>query len=347
MSFENCNNKVIKMCEKDLIGKIRNLTFTTNVDAKAGVPKDAFKIGDQVIAVYENSIYELIFAETIDPKRNISDLPPMFPKLIFEKGANSNIVSKVLLTAKTVFQQCYFQDHINCDKILRLTFEILNEILILYDEVDKYDLKRTKEIENCIARKKQEGTFHLPAIVNLETICKTIYQKADHIEQILMEIIRFFYPNGLSKQSHFPQFYEVIVSKHDETSEFAKFVQESLWFMKVIRCLRNGLDHRLDFVKVENFMFEDCGKIACPTVSLNHKDTKLDRIALVEFFKVTKVNLLNIIEITFANLASYNVRKDSMPWGIKLIPKKDRKNKFVRYSFWLPLGEEGIYLQNS
>jgi len=336
-----------KISEKELIGKIRNSAFTTNVDDKAGAPKDTFKIGERVIAVYENSIYELVFADSIDPERNISDLPPMFPKLIFEKGANSEIVSKVLLTAKTIFQQHYFEDYINCDKILKLTLEILNELFILYDEIDKYNLKRKKEIEVCIEREKQEGTFHFPSIAKLESICKTIYQKADHIEQILMDIIRCFYPNDLSKQSHFPQFYRTIVSKHSKTSVFAKFIHKSLWFMNVIRYLRNGLDHRLDYVKVENFAVEDCGNFACPTISLNHRRAKLDRIALVEFFKVTKVNLVDIVEITFANLASCNVRKDKMPWGLKFIPEKNRKNKFVRYSFWLPLGEEGIYLQNS
>jgi len=336
-----------KISEKELIGKIRNSAFTTNVDNKAGAPKDTFKIGERVIVAYENSIYELMFADSIDPERNISDLPPMFPKLIFEKGANSNIVSKVLLTAKTIFQQQYFQDHISCKKILKLSLEMLNELDVLNNEIDEYNVKREEIIKICIQR-NNNSSFHLPAIVSLETTCKTIFQKADHIEQILMDIIICFYPNqGLTKQSHFPKFCQFITNKYGEESDFSKFVNGAVLFMKIIRCIRNGIDHRLNTVEIVNFKFEECGRIACPTIKLNHKDTELERIALVKFFEDIKVVFINIIEGVFSNLAAYNVRKDKMPWVLKLIPEKDRRNKFVRYSFWLPFGEEGMYLQNS
>jgi hypothetical protein len=223
---------------------------------------------------------------------------------------------------------------------------MLSEIALLENEITEYLTEEEKASNDYETRRSAKGSFQLPSIVNLESRCKTIFQKADHIEQILMDIITHFYPeHGLTKQSHFPKFHEVLKQIYREEDGFAEFVSTTVYFMRVIRELRNALDHRLPSVRVRGFELQKDGNILSPTIELNDKDVKLERADLGEFLKITNKNLIEITETTFAFLAGRNVNSKGMPYQLREIPKDQRRYKFVRYSFWMPLGDEGFYHQ--
>lgn len=164
---------------------------------------------DRLIVVMEKAIYELMRADDIDPERTNIALPNTIQKLLINKGTESELVSETFLTADSLFKQEHFDSSIITDRALELSFDILKELTILEKEINEYFVEEKNVIEEFQNRKKGQTTFVIPSIINLETRCKTIFQKADHVEQILMEIITVFYPKcGLSKQSHFPKFYE-------------------------------------------------------------------------------------------------------------------------------------------
>ena len=161
-----------------------------------------------------------------------------------------------------------------------------------------------------------------------------------------MEIITLFYPNqGLTKQSHFPNFYKILESKYGEKDTFVEFIAKTIYYMEVIRELRNGFDHRLEHTSVLDFQLQTDGNIIAPTIELKHKKIKLQRTSLNEFFGIITKNTLDIIELTFAYLASKNKRNNGIPNDVKKIPEEKRWNKYISYSFWSPLGEEGYYSQ--
>src|SRR5262249_55523027 len=154
-------------------------------------------------------------------------------------------------------------------------------------EIIEYQKEEDRVSSEYEKRRSEKASYQLPSIVNLETRCKTIFQKADHIEQILMEIITHFYPNqGLTKQSHFPKFQDVLKTIYGETDGFAEFIGKTLYFMRVVRELRNGFDHRLVIAKVTDFELQKDGNVLSPTIELNHKEVKLERTSLGEFLKV-------------------------------------------------------------
>ena len=161
-----------------------------------------------------------------------------------------------------------------------------------------------------------------------------------------MDIIAKFYPNlGLTKQSHFPTFYEKLEEKYGENDPFVEFIDKTLYFMQVIRELRNGFDHRLEHIKVFDFDLQTDGNIIAPTIELSHKKIKLERSSLSDFLEITIKNTIDIIELTFVYLAGKNVRKGRLPYQVKQIPDDKRRNKFMKYSFWTPIGDEGFYNQ--
>lgn len=335
------------MKEKRPIDRIRNSGGYADIGTlEDGAIIEMKNIGGRLIIIKERSIYEMEFADKIDPERKNINLPPTIHKLIIDKGTESEVVARTLLTAKTIFKPEYLIDSIDCDAVLSLVIDMLSEIFILEKEINEYSELETKETDAYNQRKAEKTSFQLPSIVNLESRCKTIFQKADHIEQILMDIITRFYPNHkLTNQSHFPKFHEVVKSIYEEEDSFPKFIENTLYFMKVIRGLRNGFDHRLNTVKVTNFELQENGGVLSPTIELKNKDVELERTSLKDFLDITHDNLVEIIEVTFAFLAGRNVKTTGMTYHMREIPEDKRRHPFVRYCFWMPIGKEGYYCQ--
>lgn len=335
------------MDEKRSIDRIRESGGYTDIGSDLdGAIIEMKSIGDRLIIIKEKSIYETIYADTIDPERTNINLPPFINKLIIDKGTESETVSRTLLTALRLFKPEYISSSVDCDKVLGLTIDMLSEISILQDEINTYQQNEDKVSSEYENRRGQKGSYEIPSVVNIESRCKTIFQKADHIEQILMDIITRFYPDqGLIKQSHFPKFHEIIKEKFGADDPFSKFIDGTLYFMVVVREIRNGLDHRLNNTKVTDFQLQIGGNIISPTIELKHREIKLRRTSLSDFLNIINTNILDIIETTFAYLAEKNVKKSGMLYQVRLIPDDKRHNKFIKYCFWMPVGEDGYYIQ--
>lgn len=215
-----------------------------------------------------------------------------------------------------------------------MSIDFLSEISILEKEITDYQFAEKNASDEYEERRNQKVSYKLPSVVSLESKCKTIFQKADHIEQTLMDIIVNFYPNlGLTKQFHFPNFHEKLKEKYRESDPFVEFIGKTIYFMQVIRELRNGFDHRLEHTMVFDFELQTDGNIIAPTIQLNSKKVKLERTSLSDFLGITTKNMLDIVELIFANLAGKNVRIGGMPYQVRKIPEDKRRHKFVKYSF--------------
>lgn len=299
-----------------------------------------------MLVIKERAIYELTMADKVDPGRTNISLPNMIQKLVINKGSESEIVGKTFLTAKALFRSGFYDPSIDITLLLSLSLDLLMELAVLEREINQYLVKEKKESEEYDQRKKDHLPYKLPSVLELDSHCKTIFQKADHIEQILMEIILVFYPNeGLTKQSHFPLFHQLLITKYGDEDHLTKLIGEILYFMKVVRAIRNALDHRLDTVKVKNFELQPDSSIISPTIELNHKEEKMDRISLSTFLPIVMENFLKIAEETIAHLAVKNVRRNLLITKLAEIPENERINKFVKYGFWAELGEMGFFYQ--
>lgn len=302
------------------------------------------KIGERLLIIKERSIYEFMFADAVDPQRTNIDLPSNIHKLIINQGTESEIVGRCLLTAKTLFKQEFFENTISCIKLMELALELLEEFAVLESEINNFLTEENNASESY--KNKTGGSYSIPTLQNLETKCKTIFQKADHIEQILMEMITVFYPNdGLTKQSHFPKFLEVIKQKYGDQDPFVKFISQTLDFMKVIRSLRNALDHRLNTVSVKNYELQPDSTILSPTIELKHKEESLEQVSLSAYLPSVIANLLFVVELTMAYLAEKNSKKGPLNHSVREIPEKERRNKFMKHAFWSAIGQGGYYHQ--
>lgn len=205
---------------------------------------------------------------------------------------------------------------------------------VLESEINDYMSKEKNESDEYENRRNKPVSYALPSIMDVEIRCKRIFQSAYHLEQIMMEIITIFYPNDkLSKQSHFPKFNGILKEKYGDNDPFVLFVESILDFMNIILELRNCLEHRLDFVKVRNFEIQLDSSILSPTIELEFKTIKLERVSLSTFLPVVFQNIITIFEALIAHISAKNVKCDFMAYSVREIPEDKRRIKYVRYAF--------------
>jgi hypothetical protein len=330
------------------IDQKRNSGGTSEIGTKEdGAITGSMKIGNRLFFIKEKSIYEFIFADAIDPDRTNFDLPNNIQKIVATQGSDSEIVGRTILTAKRLFQPEFFSDKFNTALALELTLELLQEIIVLDDEIKSYLEKETKSKDEYEERKINNLSLKIPSVSDVYTRCKTIFQKADHVNQILMEVILVFYPDSnLHKQSQFVSLHCYFKEKYGINDTFTKFIENILGFVDIIRGLRNCLDHRLKEVSVKDFELQTNSDIISPTIEMDYRKTKLHRESLSSFFPAIKENLLILVENIIAYLADKNVLKNRIFNGqVRIVPEEKRLDKYIKFSFWLPLGEEGFYDQ--
>src|SRR5579862_7806392 len=116
-------------------------------------------IRGRMIIVKTKSIYEMAMADDIDPQRTNINLPPTVQKLIVDQGSDSEMVAKTFLTAKTLFKPEFFESTLDTERILKLSLEILEELVILEREIDKY-LDQEKKLIDGYESKKDKATSY-------------------------------------------------------------------------------------------------------------------------------------------------------------------------------------------
>lgn len=337
--------------DKDEIEKRRRAGGWADIGTEAdGAIMETFEINGKLLIIKERSIYEFGFADQYDPQRLNQHLPNNIQKLVASQGTESEIVCRTFLTAQRLFKSDRLIEGIEIERALNITLEALQDFIALESGINDYIQEETAVSDAYNQRRQTKGSYALPSVPDVTTRCKTIFQKADHITQALMEVVTKFYPSwNLNKQSHYTTFHTLLVSNYGEQDEFAQYIEKALPFIKALRAIRNSLDHRLPYVTVKDFELQPDGSILAPTIELqSYQDSELERTSLSEFLKLCLHNLVAFYEFTITNLCGKNLRpKAGFPNTLKFIPEDRRHNKHIRYSYWLPLGEGGYFDQGS
>ena len=311
-----------------------------------GAIMEMIPLEGRMLIIKERSVYEMRLADDIDPKREKPNIPPTSQRLIVSLGTESEIFSRTFLTAKRLFKPEYFPATIDTTQLLLLTLEVVQELAALDKEVNDYLNVEKKASDDYEDRKSKKLDHAVPSIPDLKTRCKTIFQKADQAYQAQLSIIRIFYPD-FSNKFNYTKFFEFIKNKYGEQDNFTKFLQEILPFILLARNIHNCLDHwERTETDLKDFELQLDLSIISPTIEINYLESKLDRVALVQFLPFVIENLVVIYENMIAFMSIKNLKSDRfMQSQIRFIPKDKRINKHIKFAYWLPLGSEGFYQQ--
>lgn len=331
--------------EKMDIDKLRNRGGVADIGASDdGAIVEMIKINERLIAVKEKSIYDFVLADTLDPERNKPNLPPSVQTKLLDKGANDLLVARTFLTAKAVFQSSYFPPSIDVGKVLLDMLDLVRELAAMDTEIEAYKLEYDKACEAYEAKKGTPG-FMLPAITDMLTRCKTIFQKADHACQYLMNVIRLFY-SEITVKKYYTDFEQYIERKYGSNDPFSKFLKQVVPFIIKVRCARNCFDHRKAELRLTGFDLQNDGSVLPPTIEMDDAGSIIPRQDLYMYITTMRETLLNIIENILPYLASKHIQPmGSIPHSIRQVPEEKRRFKMVKFGIWMPLGEGGYYSQ--
>lgn len=303
-------------------------------DDTDGAIRRMLNVGKRTFIIKDRSIYELITADTLDPMRTNINVPNMAHKLVLVHGIESPIVSQIFLTATMFFRKGSFPEN-QLERIWELIIELSKEAINLKNNIDGY-YQREEDANKQYEMARQNGKAPaIPTIPDLETSLKTIFQKGEHMYQVMIELSSTILTElNLNKQAHFDTFSSAITEKLGKQHGFSQFLSKNLEFLKILKEMRNGLDHRLPKVTVKDYQYNTDTTISLPSIRLNAKVAKLDETPISEYLTAMET-IFSFAEVLICHLASVSVR--SMMGGqIKEIPVEKRIYQHVRYCFYIP-----------
>lgn len=344
---------------KDPIGAQREGggKFTAGVDGD-GALKEFIQIHEgSMLFVMEMAIYKMQMADRIDPKRENANIPPVVQQQVLSIGAKSELVGRILLTANQLFNKEFLSDHI-CKEAKALSFEALMNVVAMQEIAIEFELAERNAVEAYNMRHEMNAEFILPSVSGVEIFSKEFFQKADHVEQIICDLIKLFYPEvvkkkgnkkgGDNKDTIFELLREHLLLEYAADDSFVKFIDKALLFLKMIRNVRNCLEHRHAKGKelgvvLNNFTLLPEGKIYAPTIEINFRSTKQPQIFLSTFLFDAVNSMVNVFEEMMVHLCSKSARSSwdrALFVGVEFIPEDARRNKHVKYGYSIHLTEE-------
>jgi len=305
-------------------------------------------VGDNLLVVTSNAIYEIQLADQIDPGRENPRLPHNIQRCVLNIGADSAIVGCTLLTANVLFNNTMLADSIDTEKAKALTFEALKELAAMKSMAEEFTAEEENKTSAFLKHEQKNRSLALPSIIDLESRAKSFFQKADHVQQALFELISLFYSSILTK-GHFETLVTKISLQYSNDDNFIKFLNTIAPHMKILRNLRDCLDHRLyQQVKVNNFNITKKGDMAPPSIKMDRpkRNVFLEETWLSDFMSTTVENLANITEMIIAFLCAKNTKcfiGAEIAVGVTHEGKRIHPNiKFGyftnRLGSWMPIG---------
>jgi hypothetical protein len=328
------------------IDKVRNRGGVADIGTKEdGAIVEMININEHLITVKEKSIYDFVLADTLDPQRENPNLPSSVHEKIMDRGASDSIVARTFLTAKAVLQRSHFPASIDINKALLKMLDLAKEMAAMQSEIEEYRLAHDTACRSYEERKGLPG-FMLPAVPDRLTRCKTIFQKADHTCQYLMDVIKVFYPEIEGKKGYYTMFEAFVKEKYGDNDTFTKFLHQVVPFIVEIKQARNCFDHRYPELTVTAFSLQGDGSVLPPTIEMNHAGSVINRQDLLGYLSQVMKGLENIVEVMLPYLASKHINPMGMITPqVREVPEDKRRYKMVQFGIWLPLGEGGFYSQ--
>lgn len=297
-----------------------------------GAIVDTFEFKGNVIVVKEKAIYNLIFADSIDPERVNIGLPTNMQKRVLGLGSDSELVARTFLTARNLFRKGYLPQTVDYQRALELALEAVQELVAMESECSIYLKYENLAISEYEERRDKNLSYKIPSVIDVNTRCKTFFQKADHVYQFLIEITRLFYPK-LKQHAHFSTFHKLLEDEYGTDDSFTQFMDSTMDFLKLTRNVRDCLDHMIDGVIVRDFDLQINSNVLTPTIEVNFRGSKLPRTSLCDFLPRHINGMIDFFE----NLIAYLCTK--FGYQVGHIPVDKRRHRHVQYGYYFPVGD--------
>ena len=297
-------------------------------------------IDDRLLVVKGKGIYEIKFADQVDPERTNIDVPNTIQRIL-PFGAQDSWIGAVVLTANNLLQSPCLPSDINGAEAFAVVLEIAEDIAGAHELVEKYCDAENVATRSCDPKIRKNLSVIVPALENIETRCNEFLQRSDHKLQKLFRIVQMFYPDVGS--GRWEGLKTKIGGEPKDIDNFPQFLDETLPFLQLIRNARNCVEHpkpEQRLVTVD-FSVDARNVLLPPTVEIIDPSTPLPRVSVNAFFTQTFKALVRVVELMVVFLCARHVSSiGGFPVQVVEFPEKRRSSPHVRYGYGTKIGDE-------
>ncbi len=296
--------------------------------------KVAFAINGTLHAIKEMGIYEIKLADNTDPDR-LNPAVPNTQQRVLEIGSDSELVGRTLLTAQRLFNKSYLPNFVDTDKCLSETFAILKSLHEMQRISDALMVSEKKAADSFEGQRRKDGSLLMPSIGDIPARFKAFIQNADYALVLVLNIVKLFYGNDAGKR-WFESFSELVSAQNGKDDEFAKYLNETLPFLKFVRATRNCIEHpkEAERVVINDFSLGPDAKLYLPQVEVIHPKNHQELISTSVFMVQMTDHLVSVVETMIAFMCSKNIKSPAgFPIQVVEIPENQRQTEHVRYSY--------------
>lgn len=308
------------------------ITLQIGGDDKSPI-KEFLSTANGLYVIKETGVFKLQLADDIDPGRTNPTIPNLSQQVL-AAGYDDEIVARVLLTAKYLF------DERNAT-VKPFVASLFGNCLVLTRQLLELDLM-ARELADDIRRKESlfagkpaaPNAFTLPSVPELSSKLHDILAKADKVKDTMLVICRLqFLPNAALK-GKLQELDTAVATAMQAEPELVTGWKEHAKFFSLIRNMRNASEHSADNFRIilADFSMQPDGKVNPPLAEIQHPDTPIGTLPVVELIETVRNEMLERAEAILVFIRLAGLLKDNPfdEW-VAEFPQEARRHRFVRY----------------
>lgn len=323
------------MNQKRPIDRQREAAITLIVgDEEDSSPiRDFLSTANALYTVKENGVYKVQLADDIDPGRTNPNVPNLSQKVL-SAGHNNEIVGRILLTAKCLFDEKNATVSPFVGALFEQCIDLTRHALEMHEIISALKEKITQKENAFDERKHKPNAFSLPSIPDMDKDVHNILVKADKAKDGILSLYRLhFLPEAQSKPL-LDEYDTAIHSRLSSEPEIAAGWDETKNVLKLIRNIRNASEHRKDGQRLilTDFAMQPNGSVNSPILKIEHKETPIEPVSVVDFIDFIGNVILDQAEGSIATIRCA-VLLDQNPFKeqVGFLSPENRRHPHVRY----------------
>lgn len=321
------------MSRKRPIDIQRNAAIALRIGGNDRSPAMEFlSTGHSLYVIKGEGVYKIQLADDIDPARTNPNIPNVNQEVL-PAGYNNEIVARILLTAKYLFDE-------KNNTVTAFVASLFEECLVMtrhaleLDAIIRSIEENIIECENASAMTLSCSDLLIPSLSNKDNKVHHILSKADKIRDTILAVCYMAFLPDVKHRAKLADLENEI--KHNIKSDIQTY---ALWeaianYLRLIRNARNASEHPRDGQKVvvSDFSINVDGKIQSPLVEIQHPDAPIRTVPLREFVKFIRETILEHAELMLVFIRCARLLNEN-PFGewVAMVHEENRRHKDVRY----------------
>lgn len=323
------------MTSKRVIDKQRNAALTLTVsDGDDDSPiREFLTTSDNLYLIKEKGVYKVQLADDIDPKRTNPNIPNLSQRVL-SAGYNDEVVARVLLTAKQLFDENCSPVKPFVSEMLQASLDLTKHILELRDMISSLTDEITRKEKELLERSSDASSFSLPSITDLNTKLHNIFIKADKAKDGILALYKLHFLPDSTQKPKMAEYDAAIEELQDIAPDLIANWNEIKKFFHLIRNIRNSSEHPKagQRVLLSDFTMNADRSIDSPLTKVEHSETPIGYIPLVELLDFLQSTTTNYAEaaLVFIRCAALLKNNPFNEW-VSEFRIEERRHPLVKY----------------